>query len=570
MDAGATTYGNGGPNVVFNNTGTLVVDPGSTSTATLRGSGYLIANNTGSIKLTSGTLDIYSTTLNLNGGSITGSGTLKNEGTLGINSAQSIASPVVDAGTVTGTSPLTLTGFFTTSGDTLNGPGTVTVTAGATWEDTSSMYVSGGTFFNAGTATIDATATLSIYSGATVTNSGTITMEFSSEIDGSNSPNAVFNNTGTLVVNPGSTSTATLRGYGYLVVNNTGSLQLTSGTLNISSGILNLNGGSVTGPGTLNDAGTLGINSTQTIAGPLVVSGVVTGNSPLTVSGSLTTSGANFEGPGSVTVATGATWGASASSSTTVSGGTLINAGSATLNTSASLSIGTGITVTNTGSFTMRQELEHLRQQQPERHLQQHRHSGGEPGLPADRIPLRLRLPHGEQLRLAPTHVGNSQHLLGHLEPQRWLGHRAGHAQRRGHPRDQLDPDDRRAPGRVGKLPGTARSRFQVRSQRPVPTSKDPARSPWLRGRPGASASSSTTVSGGTLINAGSATLNTSASLSIGTGITVTNTGSFTMRGSSSIYGSNSPNAIFSNTGTLVVNPGYLQTDTSTATATSR
>ena len=126
------------------------------------------------------------------------------------------------------------------------------------------MYVSGGTFLNVGTATIDATATLSIYSGATVTNSGTITMEFSSEINGNNSPNAVFNNTGTLVVNTGTTKTATL--YGALVVNNTGSLQLTSGTFDVSSATLNLNGGSVTGAGVLENQGTLGINSSQSLS----------------------------------------------------------------------------------------------------------------------------------------------------------------------------------------------------------------------------------------------------------------------------------------------------------------
>ena len=249
---------------------------------------------------------------------------MKNEGTLGINSAQSIASPVVDAGTVTGTSPLTLTGSLTTSGANFNGPGTVTVAKGANWENSSSSSVGGGALVNRGAATVDATTTMSIYSGATLTNIGTLTMNAAARITGSNNQNAVFNNTGTLVVAPGLTGTASLYG-GYLVVNNTGSIKLTSGTLDIYSTTLNLNGGSITGSGTLKNEGTLGINSAQSIASPVVDAGTVTGTSPLTLTGFFTTSGDTLNGPGTVTVAAGATW--EDTSSMYVSGGTFLNAG---------------------------------------------------------------------------------------------------------------------------------------------------------------------------------------------------------------------------------------------------
>ena len=193
---------------------------------------------------------------------------LNDAGTLGINSTQTIAGPLVVSGVVTGNSPLTVSGSLTTSGANFEGPGSVTVATGATWgaSASSSTTVSGGTLINAGSATLNTSASLSIGTGITVTNTGSFTMRGSSSIYGSNSPNAIFNNTGTLVVNPGSAGTATLYGYGYLTVNNTGSLQLTSGTLDVSSATLNLNGGSVTGSGTLDNQGTLGINSTQSIA----------------------------------------------------------------------------------------------------------------------------------------------------------------------------------------------------------------------------------------------------------------------------------------------------------------
>ena len=50
-----------------------------------------------------------------------------------------------------------MTGALTTSGGTFNGPGTVTVANGATWETTSSgATVNGGSVINNGAATVDA------------------------------------------------------------------------------------------------------------------------------------------------------------------------------------------------------------------------------------------------------------------------------------------------------------------------------------------------------------------------------------------------------------------------------
>ena len=352
LDASSEVDG-AGSNAFFTNTGTVVVSPGSTGTATLRG-GYLVVNSTGPIRISSGTLDVYSgATLNLNAGSsVSGSGTLQDQGVLGINSTQALAMPLLVQGTITGAGALTVSGSLTSSGGTFQGPGTVTVASGASWDVAGSTSVTGGGVVNDGTATIDATETLSIGSGATVTNHGTLTMYAASEVYGSGA-NAVFGNTGTLVVSPGSTGTATLRG-GYLVVNSTGPIQISSGTLDVYSGAtLNLNAGSsVSGSGTLQDQGVLGINSTQALAMPLLVQGTITGAGALTVSGSLTSSGGTFQGPGTVTVASGASWNLPASTSTSVTGGRVVNDGTATLNTSATLYI-YGTTVTSNGTLTM-------------------------------------------------------------------------------------------------------------------------------------------------------------------------------------------------------------------------
>ena len=357
MYASSEVYGSGA-NSVFGNTGTLVVSPGSTGTATLSGYyGGLVVNSTGPIRISSGTLDVYSgATLNLNAGSsVSGSGTLQDQGVLGINSTQALGGPLAVQGTITGAGALTVSGSLTSSGGTFQGPGTVTVASGASWNlpASTSTSVTGGSVVNDGTATLNTSATLYIY-GTTVTNNGTLTMYASSEVYGSGA-NSVFGNTGTLVVSPGSTGTATLSGYyGGLVVNSTGPIQISSGTLDVYSGAtLNLNAGSsVSGSGTLQDQGVLGINSTQALAMPLLVQGTITGAGALTVSGSLTSSGGTFQGPGTVTVASGASWNLPASTSTSVTGGRVVNDGTATLNTSATLNI-YGTTVTNNGTLTM-------------------------------------------------------------------------------------------------------------------------------------------------------------------------------------------------------------------------
>ena len=110
---------------------------------------------------------------------------------------------------------------------------------------------------------------------ATVTNNGTLTMESGSEIYGyGGTGTPVFDNAGNLVANPGSTGTATLYGNGELVVNNTGSIQLSSGTLDVQSATLNLNtGSSVSGSGTLEDQGTLGVNTAQSLGNSLSLQG---------------------------------------------------------------------------------------------------------------------------------------------------------------------------------------------------------------------------------------------------------------------------------------------------------
>ena len=262
-------------------------------------------------------------------------GSLDVGGSLTISGSGSVSSGALTAeGTIAGNGSLSVTGSMTTNGATFGGPGAVTVQSGSTWE-IASTTVSGGSVVNDGTAAIDSTDALNLGAGVTVTNNGTMTMYASSQIYGYNTT-SVFANAGTLVVSPGSIGTALLGNYNNLVVNNTGSIQIASGTLDVLGATLNLNGGSVSGPGTLDVQGTLGINSAQTLANPFVVQGTVNGNSPLSVTGTMTTNG-TFYGPGTVTVQSGATWEVA---STTVSGGSVVNDGTATIDSTDAFYLG--------------------------------------------------------------------------------------------------------------------------------------------------------------------------------------------------------------------------------------
>ena len=308
MDAGSRSTATTA-NTVFNNAGTLVASPGSTATATLSG-GNLTVNNTGSIQLASGPFDVQNATLNLNAGSVSGTGTLEVQGTLGVNTAQSLASPLVVSGTVNGSGALSVTGTLTTTGGSFGGPGTVTVASGATWDVTARRTTSverrhAGQRRHGHHRMPD--ADLDIYSGVTVTNNGTMTMDAGREIYGYTTPTRCS-------TTPGPSWPPWLDGNappsigGDLTANNTGSIELSSGTLDVYSATLNLNAGSVSGTARSRSKAPSGSIPPRASPAPSSISGTVKGSGALSVTGTLTTPGGTFDGPGTVTVATGATW----------------------------------------------------------------------------------------------------------------------------------------------------------------------------------------------------------------------------------------------------------------------
>jgi hypothetical protein len=363
MDEGSNIDGYGcGSAGVFDNAGTLDVAPGSSKTAFIGDEECgLTVNNSARIELSSGTLeneDSDGFTFNLDtGSSITGTGTFVDEGDLVANAAASLPTLAIIGGSISGAGDVTVTGTLTTSYATFSGSGTVTVT-GTFTAPGGTTILTGGQLVNQGTGTLDSSDQLSVASGATFTNSGTLTMGQSSNIDGYGCGSAgVFDNTGTLDVAPGSSQTAYIGEEECgLTVNNTATIDLQSGTFEYedSDGFaFNLNtGSSITGLGTFEDVGDLVANAAVSLPTLAVSGGSISGSGNVTVTGTLTISYATFSGPGTVT-ATG-TFTALAGT-TILTGGQLVNKGSGTLDTSDGLFLANGATFTNSGTLTMDQ-----------------------------------------------------------------------------------------------------------------------------------------------------------------------------------------------------------------------
>jgi hypothetical protein len=362
MDEGSDIDGYGcGSAGVFDNTGTLDVAPGSSKTAYIGEEECgLTVNNSATIELSSGTLeneDSDGFTFNLNtGSSITGSGAFEDVGDLVANATVSLPTLAIDGGSISGSGNVTVTGTLTTSYATFSGPGTVTVTGTFTALGGTTI-LTGGQLVNQGKGTIDSADQLSASSGAIFTNSGTLTMDEGSDIDGYGCATAgVFDNTGTLDVAAGSSQTAYIGEEECgLTVNNSASIDLQSGTFENedSDGTFNLNtGSSITGTGTFEDEGDLVANATLSLPNLAIDSGSIWGSGTVTVTSTLTISYATFSGPGTVTVTGTFT---ALGGTTILTGGQLVNKGTGTLDASDGLFLANGATFTNSGTLTMDQ-----------------------------------------------------------------------------------------------------------------------------------------------------------------------------------------------------------------------
>jgi hypothetical protein len=373
------------------NSGTLAFSTGTGNSAGLGDTGEspcLEVEDTGQITVTSvdsSALVFEYASLDLeSGASVTGLGTLTiggfEPGTLNVDADASVTNLAVAAGTAQGSGQLTVTSSLTTgTGAVLAGPGGIAILIGASWiADAGTIET---TVTNNGTATVPTNSSLTLTSGALLTNGGTLTVEPDAAVLGSCTDSTesigVLNNTmgGTLTFAPasgeptflGEIATETedpcldIEDAGGLDMSTEGQVVLEEqATMTLESGA------TVTGQGTLVitsptgsalAGGTLAVSDGASVSMPslTVQTGVVQigSGADLTVSNSFTTeANGTISGPaddmGALTVE--GTW--------TVYGGILANlvdvtnAGSATVPGTAPLTIQTGATLSNQGTLT--------------------------------------------------------------------------------------------------------------------------------------------------------------------------------------------------------------------------
>ncbi|MFM6053732.1 MAG: beta strand repeat-containing protein, partial [Sphaerospermopsis kisseleviana] len=330
-------------NATFNNAGTLTKSNGITTDESYVG---LIFNNTGTVQVKKGTLNLsgggsnsgafsidsgatlkisgYYNTYNFDtGNSITGAGNFNIEsGTVTVNAPSTWSSPVnLTGGNLTGTGALTISNKLNWSESTLSGSGKKTVSG--TLNLSGYQTLDGTTLETTGTTVWTGNGTLYAANAAMWNNTSTGTIDLQGDADFYQwtGNQTTFNNTGTLIKSNGTTT-----GESYIsgLFNNTGTVQVKAGTLNLNGGGTNTGsfsidagstlkitadynfntGNSVTGAGNFNlESVTVTVNAASTWSAPVnLTSGTITGTGALTISNKLNWSGGTLSGTGKKTV----------------------------------------------------------------------------------------------------------------------------------------------------------------------------------------------------------------------------------------------------------------------------
>jgi Ca2+-binding RTX toxin-like protein len=302
----------------FNNTGTVQVKAG---TLNLSGGG----TNTGNFSIDAGGTLRITAGYNFNSGnSITGAGNFNIEsgsGTTTVNAASTWSAPVnLINGTLTGAGALTISNKLNWSGGTLSGTGKKTI---------SGTLNLGGDSANLGVTTLETTGT-TVWTGNALhtsnaaiwnnTSTGTIDLQSDADLYGNQS---TFNNAGTFIKSNGTTTNQSyINGF----FNNTGIVQVKAGTLSLAGGGTNTGnfsidaagtlsiiygadynfntGNSITGAGNFNIVGgTTTVAAASTWSAPVNLSnGTLTGTGALTISNKLNWSSGVLSGTGKKTV----------------------------------------------------------------------------------------------------------------------------------------------------------------------------------------------------------------------------------------------------------------------------
>ncbi len=331
------------------NTTLSVTGPGSLDVAL----GTLIWNASTSTEVESGTFDVASGAVldvvnnidgvsegdvELNAGTqFLGSGLYElDDGTLTFGTNATVANFTMGFGTLNGSGSLLVTQAFDWTGGDMDGAGTTTVAAGATFTlggTGSELLTDGYALVNDGTGTAPATAQLDGSPGSTFDNAGTFTTASGSYFgNGGHGGGVIFNNSGVFTVSGGDGTTA----FDSDILNN-------SGTVLVDSGVLTLNGETATQV----ESGIFDVASGAEIGFISNIDGIGEGNVELNAGTQLLGSGLYQLDNGTVTVGTSLTV-----ANFGMSGGTLTTSAGGNLDFSGGVFVWAGGTISGAGGGT--------------------------------------------------------------------------------------------------------------------------------------------------------------------------------------------------------------------------
>jgi uncharacterized repeat protein (TIGR01451 family) len=371
--AGGTIHKSASPGTTFfqgvqlnHNSGTLDVDTGTLDLAS--------ATLASTVDLAAGTeLLINSDSVSLNGGIVSGSGTVHiNGGTLSVDANETIPNTLFDSGVITGASTLTTgpTGTFTWNAGAMQGAGNTQIGGTLTLAGAGAKILSQRSLEIQSTATATQTGLggLQLQSGGSVDNSGVFDFQADSGITnigggGSflNQPsgtfrkssgagtftiaNTLFLNNGTVQVQSGNLDVATF--------NSGGSIALSGGTeLLLNSDTATFTGGSVTGTGTLHlTTATMTVNGALGVSNLTMDSGTLDGTATLSVDNFIW-NGGQMTGTGTTQIPVAKVMSLAGASPKNLSRPLAIaSTATATMSGTGQLTLGSGGSVTNDGTF---------------------------------------------------------------------------------------------------------------------------------------------------------------------------------------------------------------------------
>jgi Fibronectin type III domain len=270
----------------------------------------------------------------------------------------------ISGGTIRVPGSVTISNLAVNGSGQLDGPGQVTVPSGGQLALGGGGTLTGGlTLVNDGTATAQTAVNqgpVSIDSGATLNNNGTLALADGSNISYDSYPGQILNEAGATVSYAGGTRDATVS----VQFDNYGTVSANVGT---AGGILNIYGGNSTNAsdtGTYSASGAATINvgngdrvlgSGFTFTGPGafdITGGTVHVPGSVSISNLAVTGSGQLSGPGRVTVPAGGQL-ALGSGGILADSVTLVNAGTATVQASTYIAVEGGSTLENTGTMTL-------------------------------------------------------------------------------------------------------------------------------------------------------------------------------------------------------------------------